>query len=210
LTVFSFHAVKIVTTAEGGMITTNDDALAESLRHLRSHGITREASLMHNESDGPWYYEQIELGYNYRITDLQAALGSSQLARLDAMQERRTALADRYDTILADLPLKLPTRANDRISAWHLYAVEIRQPGPSRRSVFEAMRQAGIGVNVHYIPIHTQPYYQDLGFRPGDFPAAENYYANAISLPLFPALTEAQQDYVAATLRAILVGGAEQ
>lgn len=204
LTVFSFHAVKIVTTAEGGMITTNDDALAQSLHLLRSHGITRDPALMRGESDGPWYYEQVGLGYNYRITDLQAALGSSQLIRLDAMQARRQELADRYDRILADLPLDLPYRSNDRSSAWHLYAVEVRQPGPSRRSVFEAMREAGIGVNVHYIPIHLQPHYQDLGFARGDFPAAERYYDNAISLPLFPALTDNQQDYVATTLRTAL------
>lgn len=204
LTVFSFHAVKIVTTAEGGMITTNDDALAESLRLLRSHGITRDSALMRGESEGPWYYEQVGLGYNYRITDLQAALGSSQMTRLDGMQARRQELADRYDHILADLPLDLPYRSNDRGSAWHLYAVEIRQPGPSRRSVFEAMRAAEIGVNVHYIPIHLQPHYRDLGFKPGDFPAAERYYDNAISLPLFPALTTEQQDYVAATLRSAL------
>lgn len=204
LTVFSFHAVKIVTTAEGGMITTNDDALAQSLHLLRSHGITRDPALMRGESDGPWYYEQVGLGYNYRITDLQAALGSSQLTRLDAMQARRQELADRYDRILAGLPLDLPHRSNDRSSAWHLYAVEVRQPGPSRRSVFEAMREAGIGVNVHYIPIHLQPHYQDQGFARGDFPAAERYYDNAISLPLFPALTEEQQDYVAATLRTAL------
>ncbi|MEQ9638116.1 MAG: UDP-4-amino-4,6-dideoxy-N-acetyl-beta-L-altrosamine transaminase [Devosia marina] len=207
LSVFSFHAVKIVTTAEGGMITTNDDALAESLLNLRSHGITRDAALMRGEPDGPWYYEQIELGYNYRLTDLQAALGTNQLARLSAMHERRVALADRYDSILADLPLDLPPRANDRDSAWHLYVVEIRQPGPSRKAVFETLREAGIGVNVHYIPIHTQPYYRSLGFKQGDFPAAEAYYANAISLPLFPALTEEQQDYVASTLRAALAGG---
>lgn len=206
LTVFSFHAVKIVTTAEGGVVTTNDDELAESLRHLRSHGITRDTALMQGEPDGPWYYEQIELGYNYRLTDLQAALGSSQLRRLDAMQERRAALADRYDAILADLPLDLPHRSNDRTSAWHLYAVEIRQPGPPRKNVFEAMRAANIGVNVHYIPIHTQPYYRDLGFKRGDFPASERYYNNAISLPLFPALTDEQQDFVAATLRSALSG----
>lgn len=206
LTVFSFHAVKIVTTAEGGMITTNDDDLARSLHLLRSHGITRDPGLMAGEPDGPWYYEQVELGYNYRMTELQAALGSSQMARLPAMQERRTALADRYDTILADLPLDLPVRSNDRQSAWHLYVVEIRQPGPPRKAVFEAMREAGIGVNVHYIPIHTQPYYQGLGFRKGDFPAAERYYDNAISLPLFPALTADQQDYVASTLRQALAG----
>ena len=204
LTVFSFHAVKIVTTAEGGMITTNDAALADELRLLRSHGITRDTARMQGESEGPWYYEQTALGYNYRLTDIQAALGSSQLARLPTMQARRTALADRYDTILADLPVTLPYRSNDRTSAWHLYAVEIDPAGPSRRVVFDAMRAAEIGVNVHYIPIHTQPHYLGLGFKRGDFPAAEHYYAHAISLPLFPAMTEQQQDFVASTLRAAL------
>lgn len=203
-TVFSFHAVKIVTTAEGGMITTNDAALADELRLLRSHGITRDTARMHGPSEGPWYYEQTALGFNYRLTDIQAALGLSQLARLETMQARRTALADRYDTILADLPLTLPHRSNDRVSAWHLYAVEVDPAGPSRRTVFEAMRAAEIGVNVHYIPIHTQPYYRGLGFKTGDFPAAEHYYAHAISLPLFPAMTEQQQDFVAATLRTAL------
>ncbi|WP_137153225.1 UDP-4-amino-4,6-dideoxy-N-acetyl-beta-L-altrosamine transaminase [Devosia sp. FKR38] len=203
-TVFSFHAVKIVTTAEGGMITTNDAALADELRLLRSHGITRDTARMHGPSEGPWYYEQTALGFNYRLTDIQAALGLSQLARLETMQARRTALADRYDTILADLPLTLPHRSNDRVSAWHLYAVEVDPAGPSRRTVFDAMRAAEIGVNVHYIPIHTQPYYRGLGFKYGDFPAAEHYYAHAISLPLFPAMTEQQQDFVAATLRTAL------
>jgi UDP-4-amino-4,6-dideoxy-N-acetyl-beta-L-altrosamine transaminase len=203
-TVFSFHAVKVVTTAEGGMITTHDAALADKLRHLRSHGITRETARMHSESHGPWYYEQTELGFNYRLTDLQAALGSSQLVRLPSMHDRRCALADRYDVILADLPLTLPARCDDRVSAWHLYAVEVDATGPSRRSVFEKMRAAGIGVNVHYIPIHTQPYYRKLGFERGNFPASEHYYDHAISLPLFPAMTEQQQDLVVSTLRAAL------
>lgn len=203
-TVFSFHAVKIVTTAEGGMIATNDAALADELRLLRSHGITRDTARMHGPSEGPWYYEQTALGFNYRLTDIQAALGLSQLARLETMQARRTILADRYDAILADLPLTLPYRSNDRVSAWHLYAVEVDPSASSRRAVFDAMRSAEIGVNVHYIPIHTQPYYRGLGFKPGDFPAAEHYYAHAISLPLFPAMTEQQQDFVASTLRAAL------
>jgi UDP-4-amino-4,6-dideoxy-N-acetyl-beta-L-altrosamine transaminase len=204
ITVFSFHAVKIVTTAEGGMLTTNDDELAQTLRRLRSHGTTRNTDEMRGEPDGPWYYEQQELGFNYRLTDLQAVLGSSQLLRLEAMQRQRAALASRYDLLLADLNLTLPYYSSDRSSAWHLYVVEIQSPGPSRRSVFEALRSADIGANVHYIPIHTQPYYRDLGFKTGEFPAAEAYYAQAISLPLFPALTESQQDYVAETLRKAL------
>jgi len=204
--VFSFHAVKIVTTGEGGLVTTRDAALARRLQLLRSHGMTREVSEMEHAPEGAWIYEQRLLGFNYRMTDLQAALGGAQLARLDAMHARRVALADRYDTLLADLPLTLPARRPDRVSAWHLYAVEIdtRKSGATRAAVFAAMRRAGIGVNVHYIPIHTQPYYRRLGFRAGDFPAAERYYARAISLPLFPAMTDEQQDFVVRTLSAAL------
>lgn len=203
-TVFSFHAVKIVTTAEGGMVTTQDDAVARELRLLRSHGMTRDADTMEREPDGPWYYEQQRLGFNVRMTDLQAALGSSQLARLDELHARRAALAERYDGLLASLPLKLPARQADRVSAWHLYAVEVDAAHTTRRAVFDALRAAGIGVNVHYIPIHTQPYYQRLGFRRGDFPCAEAYYARTVSIPLFPAMSYAQQDHVVSTLRAAL------
>jgi len=206
--VFSFHAVKIVTTAEGGMVTTQDPALAGRLRLLRSHGMTRETADLQQPPEGPWVYEQQLLGYNYRLTDLQAALGLSQLRRMGAMQARRSALADRYDALLAGLPLHLPPRLDDRRSAWHLYAVEIdpSRCRVSRAAVFQALRDAQIGVNVHYIPIHTQPHYAALGFRRGDFPAAEAYYAGAISLPLFPALTEAQQMRVVHVLRQALQG----
>ena len=202
ITVFSFHAVKIVTTAEGGMLTTNDPAVAHRLRLLRSHGMSRDPQDMVSEPEGAWYYEQSMLGYNGRLTDIQAALGLSQLSRRQAMQARRTALADRYDELFAGAPLRLPARLADRQSAWHLYAVEIDDTATStsRATAFARLRDAGIGVNVHYIPIHTQPYYQRLGFKRGDFPASERYYARAISLPLFPALTEAQQDFVVATL----------
>lgn len=205
-TVFSFHAVKIVTTAEGGLVTTQDAALARKLQLLRSHGMTREAAELTQLSDGPWYYEQIDLGYNYRMTDLQAALGLAQMKRLDSMHAQRIARADRYDRLLTGLALKLPTRLADRVSSWHLYAVEIdtARTNATRRTVFEQLRAAQIGVNVHYIPIHTQPYYRALGFKPGDFPAAETYYANAISMPLFPALTDEQQDRVVAVLRQAL------
>lgn len=201
-TVFSFHAVKVITTAEGGLIATQNDALADKLRLLRSHGITRDAALMTQVPEGEWVYEQVELGYNARMTELQAALGRSQLSRLRDQQARRVRLADRYDRLLAGLPLCLPARRDDRSSAWHLYAVEII-PGlnvPTRARVFNAMRAARIGVNVHYIPIHTQPYYRELGFKPGEFPAAERYYANAISLPLYPDLKEADQDRVVSVL----------
>jgi UDP-4-amino-4,6-dideoxy-N-acetyl-beta-L-altrosamine transaminase len=202
VTVFSFHAVKIVTTAEGGIVTTKDLVLAEKLRSLRSHGMTRAAETFERQSDGPWYYEQRDLGFNYRLTDMQAALGHSQLARLDDMHSRREALADNYDQILAGLPLLLPARRHDRRSAWHLYAVEVDGGATSRtrREIFEHMRSVGIGVNVHYIPIHTQPYYSRLGFTRGSLPHTELYYSRALSIPLFPAMTMEQQSFVAKSL----------
>lgn len=204
--VFSFHAVKIVTTAEGGMVTTTDPALADRLRLLRSHGMTRDPAALQAEPEGPWVYEQQALGFNHRMTELQAALGRSQLQRLDRMHAQRAALAERYDGLLAGLPLKLPARAADRVSSWHLYAVQIDagRARASRAAVFAALRAAGIGVNVHYIPIHTQPYWQAQGFRRGDFPAAEAYYAGAISLPLFPQMSTTQQDTVVTALQRAL------
>lgn len=206
--VFSFHAVKVVTTAEGGLLTTQDAQLAERLRLLRSHGVTRDPLQMHVRPEGPWVYEQILLGHNMRMTDLQAALGLSQMKRLELMHAARRRLADRYDSLLSTLPLRLPARQGDRLSAWHLYAVEIdsKRCAVSRAELFEAMRAAGIGVNVHYMPIHIQPYYQSLGFRAGDFPLAEAYYAQAISLPLFPALSDEQQDRVVHVLSSTLRG----
>jgi UDP-4-amino-4,6-dideoxy-N-acetyl-beta-L-altrosamine transaminase len=204
-TVFSFHAVKIVTTAEGGLVATQNPTLAHRLRLLRSHGMTRDAAELEHAGEGAWYYEQQVLGFNYRLTDMQAVLGSSQLQRLDSLQRRRTELADRYDALFEKLPLKLPARLPDRRSAWHLYAIELDESCPrARAEVFAGLRAARIGVNVHYIPIHTQPYYQRLGFRRGDFPAAENYYARAISLPLFPAMTGEQQATVVETLQSLL------
>lgn len=206
LTVFSFHAVKIVTTAEGGLVATQDAELARRLRLLRSHGMTRDAAEMDAPAEGPWVYQQVDLGFNYRLTDLQAALGHSQLARLEPLHTSRVARADRYDRLLDGLPVLLPACLPDRISAWHLYAIEIdgdRTP-VGRAQVFAAMRAAHIGVNVHYIPIHTQPYYRRLGFRVGDHPVAERYAARAISLPLFPAMTDEQQDVVVRTLSAAL------
>ncbi|MEP3144635.1 UDP-4-amino-4,6-dideoxy-N-acetyl-beta-L-altrosamine transaminase [Qipengyuania citrea] len=200
--VFSFHAVKIVTSAEGGMVTTQDAKLARRIALLRSHGVTRDEDMLENPSDGGWYYEQVDLGYNYRITDVQAALGASQLDRVDTMQAERRARADRYDEILADLPLKLPSRHGDRQSAWHLYVIELGADAKcDRAALFAAMREAGIGVNVHYIPIHTQPHYTRLGFKWGDFPAAETYYDRAITIPLFPAMTDEEQDRVAQIIR---------
>jgi dTDP-4-amino-4,6-dideoxygalactose transaminase len=193
--------VKIVTTGEGGMVLTNSPELVERLRLLRSHGITRDPALMEGEPAGAWDYQQVTLGFNYRMTDLQAALGVSQMGRLDAFVARRQQLADRYDSLLDGLGLVLPGRDAQASSAWHLYVVRV--PG-ERARVFDTLRGLGIGVNVHYIPVHTQPYYRQLGFRDGDFPAAEQYYRNAITLPLFAAMTEAQQDEVVAALKQAL------
>lgn len=203
ITVFSFHPVKIITTGEGGMALTNDPRLAALMRSLRSHGITREEGEMRGGSDGPWYYQQLTLGYNYRMTDLQAALGLSQLKRLDAYVARRRALAARYDRLLADLPLMTPYRDPDAESAMHLYVVVLHE-AQRRREVFTRLRAVGIGVNVHYIPVHTQPYYRDLGFAPGYCPTAEAYYAAAMSLPMYAGLSEADQDSVVDSLREAL------
>jgi UDP-4-amino-4,6-dideoxy-N-acetyl-beta-L-altrosamine transaminase len=202
--VFSFHAVKIITSAEGGMVTTQDAALAERLRVLRSHGITRDTATFATRPEGPWAYEQQALGVNARMNELQAALGESQLARLDAMHAEREAQAARYDRLLAGLPLALPCRLADRRSSWHLYAVELLEGTPARADVYRRLHAAGVGVNVHYIPIHTQPFYAARGFRRGDFPAAERYYACTLSLPLFPGLAPAAQEQVAAVLREAL------
>ena len=202
MTVFSFHPVKIITTGEGGMILTNRRDLYERLLRLRSHGITRDPGLMTQEPDGPWDYQQIELGFNYRMTDLQAALGASQMTRLEEFVARRHELARRYDRLLSDLPLTLPWQAPDGYSAFHLYVVRVdgTRTGTSRRRLFDTLRDANIGVNVHYIPVHTQPYYQQMGFTAGMFPEAERYYAEAISLPMFAGMTEEQQDRVVKVL----------
>ncbi len=199
ITIFSFHPVKIVTTGEGGMAVTSNPELGVKLARLRTHGITRNPVEMSREPDGPWYYEQIGLGYNYRITDIQAALGVSQLGRLDAYVQRRHELADRYDQLLASLPLKRPVRDRANRSGLHLYVVVLND-ADRRREVFDNLRANGIGVNVHYIPVHLQPYYRSLGFKPGDFPAAEAYYAGAISLPMFATLADDQQDRVVRVL----------
>jgi len=203
MTVFSFHPVKIITSAEGGMVLTNRPELAERLQRLRSHGMTRDPQHMTEASHGPWYYQQVELGFNYRITDLQAALGLSQLNKLDGFIERRRELAARYDRLLASLPLTLPSPQPEAESAWHLYVVRLQldRIKLSHRQVFEGLRAAGVGVNLHYIPVHLQPYYRDLGFAEGDFQQAERYYAEAISLPLFPLLSDEQQDFVVEQLR---------
>ena len=206
MTVFSFHPVKIVTTGEGGLVLTNSPERAEHLRRLRSHGMTRDPAQMDEPSHGPWYYQQIELGFNYRITDMQAALGLSQLSKLDGFLARRRQLVARYQALLGDLPLTLPTCQADAESAWHLYVVRVQTERltVSHRQVFEGLRAAGIGVNVHYIPVHLQPYYRDLGFAADDFPEACAYYAQAISLPLYPAMTDEQQDCVIGQLKRLL------
>jgi UDP-4-amino-4,6-dideoxy-N-acetyl-beta-L-altrosamine transaminase len=206
ITVFSFHPVKIITTAEGGMALTNNADLANKMALLRSHGITRDSEKMTHESDGPWYYQQIELGYNYRMTELQAALGGSQMDRLESYVTRRHELANRYDEFLAGLPVTTPWQHPDGYSALHLYVIrlELDKISHSHREVFDALRDLGIGVNLHYIPVHTQPYFQNMGFQPHDFPQALGYYREAISLPMFQTLTDAQQDKVLNALKVVL------
>ena len=205
ITVFSFHPVKIITTAEGGLATTNDPALAEKMQLLRSHGITRDANLMTHEPDGGWYYQQIDLGFNYRMTELQGALGVSQMNYLDDFVTRRHQLAKRYDELLKDLPIMLPYRNPANYSGFHLYPIQLTaDSGKTRKQVFDSLRAQHIGVNVHYIPVHTQPYYAKLGFKQGDFPHAERYYAQAISLPLYYDLSEASQAQVVDALKIAL------
>lgn len=206
ITVFSFHPVKIVTTAEGGMAVTNDAKLSQKLELLRSHGITRDPSLMTKAMDGPWYYQQVDLGFNYRMTDLQSALGVSQMQRLSSFVARRHELAQRYNRMLDDLPITLPWQHPDSYSGLHLYVIRLQLDNTSKThlEVFEGMRAAGILVNLHYIPVHMQPYYQELGFEMGQFPQAEQYYKEAISIPMFHTMTEVQQDKVVATLEELL------
>lgn len=208
ITVFSFHPVKIITTAEGGMALTNDDTLATRLGLLRSHGITRDPALMTQPMDGPWYYQQVALGFNYRMTDLQAALGVSQMTRLGHFVERRHQIAERYNALLAEMPVTLPWQHPDSYSAYHLYVIRLQldRMTATHLQVFEALRARDIMVNLHYIPVHTQPYYQEMGFRPGDFPLAEQYYREAISIPMHPTLTDAEQDTVVQVLSEAIAG----
>ncbi|MFJ2991152.1 UDP-4-amino-4,6-dideoxy-N-acetyl-beta-L-altrosamine transaminase [Pandoraea sp. NPDC087047] len=203
ITVFSFHPVKIITTAEGGMALTNNDELATRLGLFRSHGITRDPELLTQPMDGPWYYQQVALGYNYRMTDLQAALGVSQITRLTDYVLKRHQIAARYNELMADLPVTLPWQHPDSYSAYHLYVIRLQLENikVSHRQVFEALRAKDIMVNLHYIPVHTQPYYQKMGFKQGDYPQAEQYYREAISIPMHPVLTDDEQDYVVASLR---------
>ncbi len=202
VTVFSFHPVKIITTGEGGMALTNDDEVAWRMTTLRSHGITRDPARMQRPPDGPWQYEQLELGHNYRITDLQAALGLSQLDRLDEFVEARNAISRRYDRLLSGLPVTAQTISPGNQSAFHLYVVRLRGDvvRRSQREIFERLRRHGVGVNLHYLPVHLQPYYRALGFAPGLCPEAERYAQEAMTLPLYPALTDAEQDVVVAAL----------
>lgn len=207
ITVFSFHPVKTITTGEGGMTLTNDKKFADKMELLRSHGITRDPDKMTSKPRGSWYYEQVDLGFNYRMTDLQAALGISQLRRLDEFVSQRHKIADRYDEILSNLPLQLPVRSPDKYSGLHLYVVRIKdsEVKNNHRKVFESLREQGIGVNLHYIPVHTQPYYKNIGFKVGDYLQAESYYSEAISLPMFPDLTEIEQDKVVNALKKALI-----
>ena len=207
ITVFSFHPVKIITTAEGGMALTNNDELAARMAMLRTHGITRDPDRMSSESDGPWYYQQTMLGYNYRITDLQAALGSSQLTRLDKYIDARHARREIYDRDLADLPLKLPYQAGYQRSGLHLYPVLLQDEAPiDRKAAFTALRELGIGVNVLYIPVYLQPYYENLGFKPGYCPNAEDYYRRMITIPMFATLDDEDQAVVVDALHKVLGG----
>ncbi len=207
ITVFSFHPVKIITTAEGGLATTNSSELAAKMQLYRSHGITRAPERMTTAADGDWYYQQLELGYNYRMTEMQAALGVAQMTRLDAMVERRHALQQRYARLLAELPLILPFQSPDSYSALHLYPIQVDldKISKGRAAIFEALRANDIGVNVHYIPVHTQPFYQRMGFAEGDFPEAERYYRRCISIPVFYAMTDDEQDRVVEVLKEVLV-----
>lgn len=198
ITVFSFHPVKIITTGEGGMAVTNDQELVKHMARLRSHGITRYPSEMTQPPDGSWYYQQIELGFNYRMTDIQAALGVSQMRRLDEFVGQRHVIAQRYDELLNDSFVTTPWQHPDSYSGLHLYIIRLQADAmkSSHREVFERMRAEGIGVNLHYIPVYRQPYYERLGFKPSDFPEAERYYAQAITLPIYPGLAPEQQQEV--------------
>ncbi|AGB77594.1 UDP-4-keto-6-deoxy-N-acetylglucosamine 4-aminotransferase [Enterobacteriaceae bacterium strain FGI 57] len=200
ITILSFHPVKIITTAEGGMALTNSDELAEKMQLFRSHGITRDSDKMTKESEGGWYYQQVDLGLNYRMTELQGALGVSQLKRIDGFVSRRHELAKRYETAFDGIPVSVPHQAESGYSALHLYPIVVNDSA-QRKPLFEHLRDKNIGVNVHYIPVHTQPHYQQLGHKVGDYPVAEDYYSRAISIPMYSTLTNEEQDYVIKCIR---------
>ncbi|WP_261903485.1 UDP-4-amino-4,6-dideoxy-N-acetyl-beta-L-altrosamine transaminase [Vibrio fortis] len=206
ITVFSFHPVKIVTTAEGGAALTNQKDLADKMALLRSHGITRDPEMMTEASHGGWYYQQIDLGFNYRMTELQAALGVTQMQRLGEFVAARHALSKRYTQMLSKLPIVLPYQLENTYSGLHLFVIrlELDKISKTHKQVFEALRERGVGVNLHYIPVHTQPYYRNIGFTIGDFPQAERYYQEAISLPMFHTMTKEQQDEVVRVLTEVL------
>ena len=206
MTVFSFHPVKIITTGEGGLVLTNNEDLYKKLCLYRSHGITRDDELMTHEADGPWYYQQVDLGYNYRMTELQAALGYSQMDRLDEFVARRRQLVARYDALLKDLPVITPHVLDGANPSWHLYMVwaDFSKLSIDKVQLFAEMKKRGIVLNLHYIPVHTQPYYQALGFKQGDFPVSEKYYEGIFTLPLYYSFTEKQQDEVVAALKEVL------
>ncbi len=198
ITVFSFHPVKIITTAEGGVALTNDSHLADKMNLCRSHGITRDQHLMTKESDGPWYYQQIDIGFNYRMTDLQAALGVSQMTRLDSFIDRRRSIAKRYDLLLKNLLVRVPYQHSDGKSSFHLYVIRLKleKLKHTKKHIFEFLRKQGIGVNLHYIPVHTHPYFKKMGFKSNDFPEAKKYYEEAISLPIYYGMSNEQQNYI--------------
>lgn len=200
--VFSFHPVKIITTMEGGMAMTNQPALANKMRLLRSHGVTNDPNVMRNKAHGPWYYQQVELGFNYRMSDIEAALGTSQLTRLDNFVAKRNSVAARYNERFEESKAITPLTVNEKAySSFHLYVVRIAELTQQQQSkIVETLRDKDIFAHLHYIPIHTQPYYCDLGFKTGDFPNAERYYSEAVTLPLFPDLTTSQIDFIADTL----------
>ncbi len=206
ITVFSFHPVKIITTAEGGLALTNDEKLAKRMQLFRCHGITRDTQLMNKSSEGSWYYQQIDLGFNYRMTELHAALGVSQMQRLDEFVARRHTLKKRYNSLLSDLPIIKPYQDEDSYSALHLYPIQIdiEKTNKNRQNIFDELRQNDIGANVHYIPIHLHPYYQNFGFKEGDYPKSEFFYKRSISIPLYYGLNYSNQDKVIYTLKSVL------
>lgn len=203
ITIFSFHPVKIITSAEGGMALTNSEALAQNMAALRSHGVTRDASQLHRPDEGGWYYEQHQLGFNYRMTELQAALGLSQMTRLDEFVSHRNRISEHYDSALAPLPLSIVRPLDNSISGRHLYVIRLQQP-EKRRALFDELRQQGIQVHVHYFPVHLQPFYMGLGFKEGDFPNAEHFYKAILTLPLFPTLSDVERDYICSQIARVI------